>query len=500
MAAAPASPQVFDPLESIRPYPLAGQRTVWLAIAAAGFLGLLGDILFRNSELGINLPIWIGAVALLAVAIAASSERGVAGSKWWLVAFGFAFCFAIRSAEYLRAFDFLAMLVALSLPSLAAASDLARARLRDFVANGARTAAWIMGGLLVLLGNDVKWGELPRGRTARTGQVALGLLLAVPVVLVFGGLFASADPVFRDFALALFGGWQIESLVEHLVLMGVCAWLGGGLLRNWLQKPSAPPLVDIVQWPRAGVVPVSMAVGAMLLTFTLFVAIQLRWLFGGAELVEQVAGLSYAEYARSGFFQMVAASCLALPVLYGADAMMAGAEPRAVTRVRTMGRVQLVLMGVVLVSALNRMSLYIGVFGLTEDRLVCLAIIAWLAIVATWFALTVLRGRRERFTWGAVSAGFTILAALNAVNPDALIARVNTARAAEGHPVDAAYLKGLSADAVPVLVERLPMLPADARCEVVTEIRKDNNRAPAWREWNVGQHRAWRAARQLEGC
>jgi hypothetical protein len=55
-------------------------------------------------------------------------------------------------------------------------------------------------------------------------------------------------------------------------------------------------------------------------------------------------------------------------------------------------------------------------------------------------------------------AGFAAVLAVNAVNPDAVIARTNIERARHSEELDAYYLTTLSADAVPVLVEALPRI------------------------------------------
>ncbi len=77
-----------------------------------------------------------------------------------------------------------------------------------------------------------------------------------------------------------------------------------------LKRPDAARLIA-----KLGFVGVS----AYAALFLLFVVVQLRYFFGGAELVQRTTGLTHAQYARQGFFQLVAASALVLPVLLGAD-------------------------------------------------------------------------------------------------------------------------------------------------------------------------------------
>jgi hypothetical protein len=110
------------------------------------------------------------------------------------------------------------------------------------------------------------------------------------------------------------------------------------------------------------------------------------------------------------------------------------------------------------------MYLYGQEFGLTELRVYTTVFMFWISVVLVLFVLIVLRGLRERFAFGALVAGSAAILAVNAMNPDALIARTNIERARHGEALDDYYLTTLSADAMPVLVEALPRI-GDRRLE-----------------------------------
>jgi len=113
----------------------------------------------------------------------------------------------------------------------------------------------------------------------------------------------------------------------------------------------------------------------------------------------------------------------------------------------------------------------------------------------------VLRGRRNRFAFGGIIAGLACIAALHLLNPHALIARVNFDRAAAGAEYDGSYLRTLSADAVPVLLDRLGQLPEEERCRVTEMLaeRWSGERPGGWRTWNLSDWRARRLVRPLTG-
>lgn len=116
-------------------------------------------------------------------------------------------------------------------------------------------------------------------------------------------------------------------------------------------------------------------------------------------------------------------------------------------------------------------------------------------------AATVLRGRPEPFVFGALLAGLLAIALLHLLNPDALIARANLARAAESKPVDTRYLSRLSADAVPVLVDALPTLSEPERCELARTLRlRWSGAADDWRSWSISRARAERSVASVPPC
>ena len=153
----------------------------------------------------------------------------------------------------------------------------------------------------------------------------------------------------------------------------------------------------------SGAAEVVVALALLDVLFLAFVAVQLRTFFGGDAFVQGEVGLTYAEYAREGFFQLVAATALAVPLLLAAEWVVRGRGVRAVRASRALSLVLVALLLVVVASALQRLRLYQREFGLTESRVLATAAVLWLAVVLAWLAATVLsaaagalRGRRAR--------------------------------------------------------------------------------------------------------
>lgn len=483
------------------------------AIAGALLLGLLADQLVRvPGRPGLNVLLWAMAGTAGLWIVSCQRHTPVSRETWWLVgsAGAFAALLVLRDADALAVFCLFAGVVLLGLAAGRGALEWAR---RAYIVDVA--AAAIRVGVLIALG-PLGWSigaaRQERDPVAAGGRVwpryvrmiLRGTAMALPALLVLTALLANADPIFeRLLQQTLF--FRVGPFLQHVAFTALIAWLTSGFLRAFLVNDD--DVMERVRLPRPALAPSEIAVAVTLLNvlFLVFLAVQVRYLFGGASLVEVTAGLSYAEYARRGFFELVAATALVVPVLLVAD--WAAAEDRKHGRrvLRAMSILTVVLLTGVLASAAYRMRLYQVAYGMTESRLYVSVFMVWLIGVLGALTATVLRGQRRGFAFAAIVDGLACIAVLHVLNPHALIARVNISRAASGAEVDGSYLRTLSADAVPTLMARLNTLPDAERCQVAARLKEkwSGERPGGWRTWNFADARARRLVAALSapaGC
>ena len=460
-------------------------------------LGVMADLLIRDAgQLGLNVALWaLAGVAALVFLLRRRSAPATSETRW-LVGGALALAVALvgRDADALRVFS---MLAAVALLIMAAGRSTAAWVTRAQISDGVFAAVRVV---LLCAAGPIGWGRAapdPDSRTpgwarhART--VARGALMALPALLLLTALLMAADPVFDRVVQNVFR-IDLETLVPHVVFSAAIAWLTAGFLRALLVRDERA-LSDLrVPQPAIASAEISVALWMLNLLFAAFMVVQLRYLFGGAAIVEVTAGLSYAQYARRGFFELVTCTALVVPILLVADWAAAPNTPRARAVLRATMLVLVVLLFGVIGSAAYRMKLYQDAYGLTEERLYVSVIIVWLSAVLGWLALTVLRGRRERFAFGSIVAGLSCIVALHVLNPHALIARVNIDRAAAGAEYDGAYLQSLSADAVATLLARMDKLTEVERCRTSRMIKErwTGERMGGWRSWNLSD---WNARR-----
>jgi hypothetical protein len=468
-------------------------------VGAALVLGALGDGLLRATPWGVNLFLWVAALAAAAVALARWGRLRAAGEGRWLVpvAVLFAAGVAWRDSPTVVFLDVLAVLVALSLAAVWGRSGSLRlAGVSEYILGGIYAGTLASAGPLPVTMSDVRWREVGPGRWREPVlSVTRGALLATPLLLLFGGLFVAADAVFEELVRDVFG-FDVAEVAGHVLLAGLFAWTSAGILWVALLARNPASLAFRRPWVISlGVMEIGVVLGLLDILFLAFVVVQVRYLFGGAERVVATVGLGYAEYARRGFFELVTVTALVLPMLLLAH-WLVRTESRVPVRVfRALAGTMVVLLSVVMASALQRMYLYQQEFGLTELRLYATIFMLWISVVLVWFVLTVLRGRRDRFAFGALVTGLAAILVINAVNPDAIITRTNVARMQAGERFDPYYLTTLSSDAVPALVESLPMMDRKDRSVIEDELRdRWSSDDGGWRTWNLSRSRAQRLA------
>ena len=461
-------------------------------------IGLLGDALLRATPWGVNVFLWV--LAGLACLLFLARRVGVAalGEGRWLAAPALLLAagLAWRDSATLRALDIGGLLACLALGAARTRAGQVRlAGILDYLLDIFHMGIQAALGVFPLVFRDVEWATVPRtGWLPRALAVVRGLVLVVPLLLLFGGLLMAADAVYsRLVSTALH--FDVSALLGHLFFTLFLAWLAAGFGRALLLATSPViPHEKRAGLPSLGLVETTTIFSLLNLLFLSFVLVQVRYFFGGAATVQETSGLTYAQYARSGFFELVWVAALVLPLLLGLHWLQRPGDARAQRLFSWQAGFQVFLLFVIMASALARMRLYEGEYGLTALRLYTTAFMGWLAVVFLWFAATVLRGQRERFAFGAAACAFGLVVALHIANPDDMIVRANLAHAGKGRAFDAEYAASLSADAVPALTASLPMLPVTVQGTLAARLLPAwSHDTGDWRSWSLGRARAYRA-------
>jgi len=442
--------------------------------------GVLTDLALRAGVAGIGGALLVAALAGGLLAAGRPRNRQAWALAGLAVVFGA--WLAVRTSPWLVPLDVVAaaglLVAAAALAHDGSVADLRAVRL---VARGAAAVRHAMLGPSYLAGAVA----VDRGR----GRAALvGAGIAVPVVAVLGWLLASADPVFASFL-------DLGDLPGHIVLFGLGAWAAAGLLRL-----AAAPAVPDPRVPPGPLDPVAALVvlGAIDVLFAAFAAAQLVAAGAGGARVLETAGLTYAEYARGGFFQLLAVAALTVATLVALRAATRDPGGPARRLLRAFQLTALALTLALVAVALRRLGLYVDVFGLTMLRLYSTLFSVWIGVVLVLLGLVVAGVGRDRhwLTGAAAGAGLAILLGLNVVNPEALVTRYNLDRGDLTRGPDVRYVATLSDDAVPAAVAALPDLDPSARATAIRALHCDEARQErGWAAANLSRARADAARR-----
>jgi hypothetical protein len=376
---------------------------------------------------------------------------------------------------------------ALALAAMAAVSDArwlvavdlgAAALLGTVAVAGPRLAAPVAPLLALRSAPDVT----PRPSAAAV-PVARGVALVGVVVVPFAALLLSADAAFA----AIAGDIPLPSTtylpLRAFLFVGV---LGGALGLGLVHR--RPPRQLSLELPRA-LAPVEwiLPLATLVALFLAFVGVQLTVLFGGRDHVLHTTGLTYAEYARSGYWQLIAAAVLTLAVIGGAVTLADAPRRRDRLVLKALLAALCGLTVVLLASAWRRLDLYESAFGLSRLRLGADAFAVGLAVLFTLVVaagvVPLVRRHLARIVLASAAAGLLVF---SLSNPDGTVARHNIERWQRTGSLDVAYLQVLSADAAPVIDK----LPPPLRDEALRPLAQRLAAGDGWGSLNLARHRA----------
>lgn len=481
-AAVPAIPKVPRTLPQTLP-PLATHTTFPL-FSAAILTGAVGNTLIFPGYLGLGTTVWCVAVLMVMAWFHHREKEKTLRSALGIygLALVAAACLAWRDAPFLRygsAALFIFCIVwihwihgGVRLRKLPIA--------QFFVHLWGALQAW---GLVLWTQCGMARFGAPKVPRELLQPVMRGVIMAAVLLVVFGGLLGKADARFsaflegfiaRDWATWLSRiFWFVVFTALSIVMLSCRARLN----RYW--APGAEAWTKAFQEKTKSLVAVELLIpmAALNVLFAAFVLTQLSYLFGGDLYVQEEVGATYAQYARRGFFELALVAALILPMQLLFDAWLSKASPLSRRWFQVMGAIQSGLLLCILASAAHRMALYLGVYGMTQLRFYASAGILWIGLTILWHMATVLRNHRERFILGALTSAIALFLAVQAINPDGLIARINILRIAGDQTermlsvapgsngldiyrakkssapfqLDISYLQTLSTDAIPAI-------------------------------------------------
>jgi len=298
------------------------------------------------------------------------------------------------------------------------------------------------------------WSEVDQKKTEIIKRVVKGIAVTVPCLFILIIMLSSADAIFLRGTNSFFN--QVLNLINpesiFKVIIGVIVGLYlFGLAYIAYTSEVEEEKTSAVKTPKGDLAILNILLISVLAVYTLFVFIQFRYLFAGADLPY---GLSYSEYARKGFFELLFLSGLNIILILIAVNLTRVKEDLWPKITGYLCHYLCLITIILLASSWYRLWLYSADAGLTRLRLLVFGFLIFEAIglVITFFYI---KKPKFNITFVYLTIGLVYYLILNVVPIDTLIAKNQVDRYFAEQKQGIEYIMTLSPNAAPQIARLL---------------------------------------------
>ena len=470
-------------------------------------LGILSNILFFDSELGVSVPIFVIAFYSVLFLSFGNTLKFKASLPWALsipvILLSFTYMFYSNMIFYvlnLMAIPLLIVVQTVLITGNNIFSWHTPCFLIDIIYGFFfRVFVFVIKPFKITACIFTKKGKSSGKRTIR--KVLLGLLISVPLLFIVVSLLISADRIFESYMDRIpdmFAGIKVGEYIARGFIIIFIFVTSFSFIFSLAERKK--PVTSIQGdgsiklpkvWDSVVVMTIMILVNAI---YLMFVIIQFAYLFGGVRLALP-EDFTFSEYARRGFFELITVTIInfgMMMLFIGFTKLNGGAAGKFLRGLYSLLVGNTVIM---LISAYYRMLLYEEAYGFTYLRVLSQSFMIFMLVI---FGIMLFRIWKDGISL-AKPFIITALAAfviINYVNIDVIIARENIQRYYERDEIDVAYLSALSYDALPEIarlkVTNNKIVAEDAAALIKSKSEKalKNN---DWQSFNLSRYKAGRA-------
>ena len=313
-----------------------------------------------------------------------------------------------------------------------------------------------------------------KGKQKVIGKALIGLLCAAPVLLVIVPLLISSDDAFHGMMRKLFSNSlaNILKTIFGLMLSVFVLSYGFSLKKSQIKKtkggnPASIENVYIISF-----------LSAISACYLLYLFSQLAYFFSAFRGFLPDGQITYAQYARKGFFEMCIIAVINLMIVFFTLLIAKKKEGKVCNAIKILATFVATFTLIIIATAISKMVLYIDAYGMTVLRLTTSAFMVFLAVVFVSVILRIFFIRINIIKTALVAAG-CILLLLGTVNVNAVCARYNYESYISGRltSVDVKAMYQLGDEGIPYLVKLYddddPAVSSKANTYLVQAIRYD---------------------------
>ena len=437
---------------------------VCLIFLFAAILGISVDYLFYGKLTGISFFVFISIFVISSLILSRKFSQKLTKIQYALlipVILFSAMVFA-RSSDFLSFFNILAALFLIFLFfALFSEKNLSSFSFQEyfifplvFILKSFRGAAGFIERCIAKIQAKRKLGS-PEFRS-----VVRGIIISIPILALFIWLFASADVVFQTYLdrLLIYPDFDITpEMILRILIVFLASYFFIGIFAKIFDKQKSETfrLKNNGSKKFLGNIESSVILGSVCLLFLVFISIQFIYLFGGRDYVWGIEEyITYSEYARKGFGELMAVSIISFLLIFGIDRFgrRENLNQKNLFKILSgaLGLGVFIIMG----SALTRLSLYVDGYGYTLFRLLSFVFLFYIFSVFLLFLYKIFSEKKEKlFLFSVFCLTILFWTGINFLNPDAFIAKKNIERYSQGKRLDYRFFYNLSADAIPEIMK-----------------------------------------------
>ncbi len=441
------------------------QHTPALILVLSVLMGVVWQYFFFDKALGISFPLFIILIVLgfYGVIVNKTEQKGALASWLIIPLLFFSWMVFVRDNTALTVFNVLISLYALSLLLYSMTSTRSLIKQIEKALSRALLVPFYSVMEFFRLFKKLPYSNLPiSGNKKLLLAIGRGALITIPIFVIFTVLFVSADAGFGDFikSIVTFNISIDVKLMWRVMLSIIIAGLiGGAYAYSFYHTDTVAEKKEVLSTGQNRWIEIAVLLISLNILFFAFIIVQSTYLFGGVEMVSKL-GLTYAEYARRGFFELVVVSILTFIIVMACDYFQNKRRHVHGYTFKIASSLIIVQTLLIMTSAFYRLSLYESAFGFTLSRFFAHTIIIWLGVMLVFLGYKILaRLSSTRFLQGSIISVLVVFGILNILNPERFIVGENIKRFNATGKIDEAYLTQLSDDSVPAVIVALKANP-----------------------------------------
>lgn len=330
-------------------------------------------------------------------------------------------------------------------------------------------------------------------------QVGLGLVIAIPLLIVIMSLLSSADLAFSNL-LAIVPNWLSrlqfqEAIVRGLIILVYTVGFFTTLQVTFYKKGTVPKTeVENNPFYWSGIMASTVLI-LLNLVYLLFTVVQLKYFFGGSLQVD----MTYAEYARRGFGELMMVTLINLTLLIGVLTYVKEAGIAFQRTIQVILSCLVLFSGIMLVSASMRLSMYEEAYGFTTIRILVHTFMIFLAVIFAYTLIKIWISHLPLIHFYLISS-LVFYTVVNILPLDRWVVDHNIARYHATQKIDIRYLNNLSYTGVQGLIRLYhtnPDVPGLESLLLERQHEAETQTIP-WRAYNLSREKAYQQLRKIK--